>query len=463
MPRTVLLTLVLVAATLACCGPAQGASGTLAGTLKGLPGAAAAPTVRAVQATSGEILADARLGASRAYRVSVPAGVYLLVGDARSARGVPYEAIGHAVRIGSGTARRVPLTAARAAAAPVARTASLAPGAVVTVNGVVVNAERGAGIPNLSLDGAVLGQVFDACSAEGVRFVDTERRVVDAIQAEQDLRDSGRSQETWQYNPIAPQYKLAGEGTASADGQVTVVLNLIDLATGAIVGHASATGRTRNLDDVIGEAADRFSQDQCDVPIATRCPRLNGVRLACVTSMIEIGGGTVSQAISVGNCSDPAGFSRSDATGLQWRYTWPAKAVLASVGGGAPGNWALRGSYRVDAMCGLNNEHCSDAIEGGRNGSGSLEGWSEAGRPGRWSLKIPALASSYHPRCSSSAIDDPDVLDSAIITTTLRGRANHPIRRTKIVPFNLARQLPCGAGCTDSYRISGRVLIRGEW
>jgi len=469
VPRIVLLTTAVIAATLACCGPAAAAPATLTGTLAGLPAAAAGTSVRAVQATSGEILADARLGGSRSYRLAVPAGVYLLVGEARSPRGVGYSAIGHAISVGSGAKRRVPLTAAPVPAAtsasfvPVARAASLAPGAVVTVNGVVVNAEPGAGIPSLSLDGAVLGQVFDACSAQGVRFVDTDRRVVDAIQAEQDLRDSGRSQDTWQFDPIAPQYRISGEGRATPDGQVTVVLNLIEVATGAIVGHVSATGKTGNLDDVISEAADKFSQDQCDVPIASRCPRLNGARLACVTSMIEIGGGTASQTIRQGSCPDPEGFAQSAATGLRWRYTWPAKAILAITGGGAPGGWTLTGDYRVDAMCGLNNEHCSASLEGSRGGSGSLAGWTETGRPGRWSLKIPALASSYHPSCSTSAIDDPVVTNSAIVTATLRGRAGHPIPRTKIVPFTLTRQLPCGSGCTDSYAISGRVLIRGEW
>ncbi len=469
MPRTVLLTTAVIAATLVCSGPAAAAPATLTGTLAGLPAAAAGPTVRAVQATSGEILADARLSGSRSYRLAVPAGVYLLVGDARSPRGVPYGAIGHAISVRTGATRRVPLAAGRvpaaasASLAPVARAASLSPGAVVTVNGVVINAEPGAGIPNLSLDGAVLGQIFEGCSAQGVRFVDTERRVVDAIQAEQDLRDSGRSQDTWQFDPIAPQYRISGEGRASADGQVTVVLNLIEVATGAIVGHVSATGKTRSLDDVISEAADQFSQDQCDVPIASRCPRLNGARLACVTSMIELGGGTASQTVKQGSCPDPEGFAQSAATGLRWRYTWPAKAILATTGGGAPGDWTLTGSYRVDAMCGLNNEHCSATIEGSHSGSGSLPAWTETGRPGRWRLTIPALASSYHPTCSTSAIDDPAVANSAIITTTLRGRPGHPVPRTRIVPFKLSRELPCGAGCTDTYTLTGKVLIRGEW
>jgi len=337
----------------------------------------------------------------------------------------------------------------------------------VTINGVVINAAPGSGIPNLSLDDAVLGQIFDPCSSQGIRFVDTSRRVKLAIQLEQLLVDSGRASGPFQSNPIAPQYVIKGSGSATANGEVTVVLDVVDLATGTLVATKSASGPITQLDRVISDAADNLSQEQCNVPAASRCPRVLGQRQACVTSIVETGaGGTVTQSIksiSGGSCSDPQGFSRANATGLTWRYSWPNTATLNTSAGGSPGAWTLSGAYRVDAMCGLNNEHCGEAIAGSRTGQGTLSPWTGTGRPGRWRLVIPALAAGVHSNCSTSAIDDPNVRNSASVMVTLRGRAGHPVPQTKIVPFALSMALPCGAGCQDSYKLAGQLQIRGEW
>ncbi len=459
----------LVLAAMVGVGGTVATGAVLTGRVTGIPRGAKARSVRVIDASTGEVIKDLQATTSGAYHLSVPAGVYILAADARGASGRQYGAVSAATRLGS-SPKRIGLAAHTQAppagrSSPVARAASLDPGSVVTVKGVVIDAAPGAGINNLSLDGAVLFQLFDPCSNEGVRFVDQSDQVVAASEREQQLFDSGRAEGPFHYDPLAPQFQISGHGTASADGRVTVVLDLVDLSTGKVVDSQTAGGSVKDLDDVIGEVTDRFAQRDCGEPIASRCPVVGGERQACITTIVEIGaGGNVSQDIKSpgGSCSDPAGFSNSAATGVTWRYTWQ-RAILNATPGGAPGEWKLRGSYRIDAMCGLNNQHCSEAVAGSRGGDGSLAPWLGTGRPGRWTLKIPALASSYHPRCGASAIDDPNVLNSAIVSVTLHGKPGHPVRRSKIVKLHLSKTLECGIECEDSYRLNGRMLILGEW
>ncbi|HVP03798.1 MAG TPA: hypothetical protein VMT10_14605 [Solirubrobacteraceae bacterium] len=450
---------------------ARATDGVLAGRLVGIPPNARSVGVRVVDAADGSVIAVLRAQRSGAFRFPLAPGAYVAAGDARGARGDSLAALSAVVRVGGpGTARRIVLPLRTqpppGASAAAAATSAIGSGTVITVQGVVLDAAPGARVPNLSLDGAVLGDVFDACSAAGVRFVDRSQRVVDLLDAEQELVNSGRVQGPYSYHPLAPQLQLSGQGTISADGRVTVVFDVVDLATHGIVSEHRAEGTLAGLDDVIAQAADDFVQRDCGVPPKGRCPLLAGARQACVTSIVETGyGSTVSQRITSpgGSCADPAGFSRSDATNLAWHSTWPGVAVLNATPGASPGAWWLSANYRVDAMCGLNNEHCSETILGSRSGDGALPGWAGTGRPGRWRLVIPTLASSYHPHCSASAIDDPVVRGAAALTVTLRGRPGHLRPRTKTVDLSLSRTLDCGVSCKDSYDLHGHVTISGLW
>lgn len=447
------------------------ADGVLAGRLSGLPANSLATSIHVVNGADGSVVAVTRPGHSGAFRFALAPGAYVVAGDARGSGAGSYAALSSVVRIGRGTTRRITLpmraqSPPGANAAAVARAAAVASGSVISVQGVVLDAAPGARVPSLSIDSAVLGDVFDSCSAAGMRFVDRSQRVIDALNAEQQLADSGRLDGPYRYDPLEPQLQLTGQGTISADGHVTVELHLVDLATKTIVSEHRAEGTLARLDDVIAEAADRFVQRDCGVLPRGRCPLLLGERQACVTSIVENGyGSTVSQSITSpgGSCADPAGFSRADATNLAWHSTWPSVAVLNATPGGSPGEWWLNARYRVDAVCGLNNEHCSESVLGSRAGDGALPGWTGRGRPGHWELVIPTLASSGHPRCSSSAIDDPAVLNAAVLKVTLKGRPGHPRARSKTVDLSLSRTLGCGVSCKDSYDLHGHVTISGAW
>lgn len=465
--RTATVTLALVALAFTPT-PALAARGVLAGEVTKLSKSAGARTVQAIDARTGSVVAVDRLGRSTSFRLSLPTGPYLLIADARTARGSAFGAVSTVQDVRAGRTARVTLRATASAAAsrpslrPTARAATLVPGSVVSIMNIVVDAAPGAG-RGLSLDNAVLGEIFDGCSDMGVRFVDTHDEIIDTLEKEAAFRASGRSADTFEFRPLAAQYQLSGQGSISADGQVRVELNLIDLATNGVVRHWEAQGRS--LDDAIGEVTDEFSEEECGVPIKSRCPRLNGKRLACVTSIVETGkGGSATQiVVDPPSCPSPNGYSRIFTTNLSWFYMWNERAILHALPGGIPGPWEITGDHRVDAECGLNNEHCSAKIFGSRGRAGSIPGWNGQGKPGRWRITIPALAFGPHQTCAKGASDDPVVRESAVVKATLKGKPGRPRPRTQVVPFSLSETLPCGEGCKDSYKLSGRIVIRGEW
>lgn len=211
-------------------------------------------TVRAVNVDSGKISALAVVGARGRYRLSVPAGAYLVVLSK--------------IRATGGSSDRVDrLAVVRAAARDrVGRTAAERP--VVTIGKVTLTSANGARGGIRSPGALVLRGLFKPLTDRGITFVDTSAQVVAASKREQQLYDDGRSATPVSYNPLKPTYEITGAGTQLPNGQLTMTLDLKNLVTGQVVATKSVTGKGRTfgqLEGLFGELSSEFAGDASQV------------------------------------------------------------------------------------------------------------------------------------------------------------------------------------------------------
>jgi hypothetical protein len=211
---------------------------------------AALSTVRAVDVDSGRISALAVIGARGRYRLSAPAGAYLVV---RSA-----------IRANGGSSDHVDrLAVVRAAARDaVGRTAAERP--VVTIGTVTLGPANGAPGSSRSVNALVLRGLFTPLTNRGIAFVDTSAQVVAASKREQQLSDEGRLATPVSYKPLTPTYEITGDGTQQRNGQVTMTLNLKNLATGQVVATKTVSGKGRTfgqIEGLFGELDSGFAGD----------------------------------------------------------------------------------------------------------------------------------------------------------------------------------------------------------
>jgi hypothetical protein len=211
---------------------------------------AALSTVRAVDVDSGRISALAVVGARGRYRLAVPAGAYLVV---RSA-----------IRANGGSSDRVDrLAVVRAAARDgVGRTAAERP--VVTIGPVTLSPANGAPGGTRSVGALALRGLFTPLTDRGIAIVDTSAQVVAASKREQQLSDEGRLATPVSYKPLTPTYEITGGGTQQRNGQMTMTLNLKNLATGQVVATKTVTGKGRTfgqIEGLFGELTSGFAGD----------------------------------------------------------------------------------------------------------------------------------------------------------------------------------------------------------
>ena len=211
-------------------------------------------TVRAVNVDSGTISALAVVGARGGYRLSVPAGAYLVVLSK--------------VRANGGASDRVDrLTVVTAASgARVGRAAAERP--VVTIGTVTLGPANGAPGSNRNVDALVLRDLYQPLTNSGIAFVDLNQQVVAASKREQQLYADGRSATPVSYNPLQPTYEIAGSGTQLPNGRVTMTLDLRNLVTGQVVATKTVTGNGRTLSQLEGlfeELSSEFAGDASGV------------------------------------------------------------------------------------------------------------------------------------------------------------------------------------------------------
>ncbi len=274
---------------------AAAAAGVLSGRVLRLPAARGLSFAEAyaIDPDSGDVAATA--GISHAgFRVSLAPGPYLPAVAAQSAHGESYGGFGAAVTVRAGATARANVkvralsasaTAARARAGarvsrasaharrgdpfgdlPTAAAHAASGGAIYTVGSVALDAQPGARIPSYQLSDHVLALIFNRCTAQGTRFVDTGAAFVAAARREQQLSEAGRLATKVRYEPLHAQYAVTGHGTATKQGQVTLELELTDSATHESVQPVTVSGSVKQLESLIDELAAKFAAAHCTPP-----------------------------------------------------------------------------------------------------------------------------------------------------------------------------------------------------
>ena len=235
----VLLAVMLAAAALS--QAAGAATGSIGGTLRGLPGSADYGAVEAID-PSGQIEGVDLASPSGSFELKLPPGDYVLAGSGTT-ESDSFSSFSPPKQVGKGKkvslAPKLGSTAARAAAAG----EGLVPkGSIMAMEGVLFSVGDG---PTLNLGSLVLNDLFRACSKRGLTFVDVSPEFVRFAQQEKALSASGKLATPFEYRPLKPQYLILGVGkvtTPEGHGEPFKYDFELNLATSAHLGvNAAAT------------------------------------------------------------------------------------------------------------------------------------------------------------------------------------------------------------------------------
>lgn len=285
-------------------------------------------SVRAVEVDSAQVRAVASLQRSPAFRLRVPRGAYVLVAAA-AGRGRPYRAISRLIVVGGSASAR-------------ARATPAAAGPVIAIGGVTLGASPGSRLPSLNLQPAILNDVYGPLSAHGFRFVDESPGVVAALKREQELSDQGRTDVPVNYQPLKAQYRITGRGTATKDGKVSLVLDLVDTATGMTIAQRGASGRAKDLDRVISDAADQLAQaaDEARTPP----PETSEVPVRLIVAFIQGGNPPGEGMVS----ASPPGQTYSETTTHDFQAAMGTAVTLEAT----PASGSYFGGWESGSECG---------------------------------------------------------------------------------------------------------------
>ncbi len=237
--------LALVAALSVVGTSAWAATGTLTGSVSGVPAGSSTEGVEAVN-NRGEIGAVGTLNASGTYSLKVPAGTWVTAADALSAgKSLSALAAPVVVRAGHrshahGTRVKPQVSAARAGALP--------RGAVVTMTPITMLDLRTAFVNHPDYTATVLNDLFRLCSARGIIFADTSAAFQKFARQESALSLSGRLSVPFDYHPIKPQYKVVTFQGFIDPGSVGIGL-AVERLDGDPVAMNGIDGTTVNLPD----------------------------------------------------------------------------------------------------------------------------------------------------------------------------------------------------------------------
>jgi hypothetical protein len=215
--------------------------GTVSGTISSPSGTT--PSSLGVEAvnSSGVIGGVGSLNARGAFRVKVPAGVWLLSAESDAA-GALSTTLFSPVRVGGGrttTARPKTVDRAWRSLRAQAATKKLPRGAVVTVDQILMEDDRDftdQNFPNLDFTIPVTNDLYSACSSHGITFVDTSTSFLKFAQQESGLSRAHQLAVPFAFKPITPQYHVSSLGlTAYPLGQAgAITTNSVGVALGLI-------------------------------------------------------------------------------------------------------------------------------------------------------------------------------------------------------------------------------------
>jgi hypothetical protein len=203
------------------------ASPSLAGTVTGrvtkLPAGVTPLGVEAVNA-HGVIGAIGPLTGSGSYRLTVPAGTWIFVGSAASADD-PFTSLSAPVRVRAHGSARAPSARAKQEASAASAARRLKRGSVVTVDRVTLEDERDfTGPPSYpDYTATVTNDLFRACAARGITFVDSSATFLSFARQESNLSRSGRLATPFAFHAIRWKYEVAPANPESIESSAGVI------------------------------------------------------------------------------------------------------------------------------------------------------------------------------------------------------------------------------------------------
>lgn len=222
-------------------------------TLRRVP-ARAVITAVAVRVSDGTVAA-ARSWRGRTGKLALPAGTYLVAGQALNPSAVAYTGTSHAFVARGGTRgvvvslARSPVRGARGRATSSA--APVPPGSLVTVGNVTLAPEAGSKLRQaIPISGQLTNLLFNHWQPQGVHFIDSSAQVVSALNREQQLSNQGRTETAFQYHPLVAQYAVQGSATAAKGGVVTIDLKVVSASSGDVVASIHTTARQRRRESL---------------------------------------------------------------------------------------------------------------------------------------------------------------------------------------------------------------------
>jgi hypothetical protein len=197
-------------------------AGTVTGSVTKLPAGVTPLGVEAVNA-HGVIGATGPLTGSGSYHLALSGGTWIFVGTAASGD-EPFTFLSAPVRVRAHGSARAPAAPAKQEASA-ASAARLKPGSVVTVDRVTLEDERVfTGPPSYpDYTATVTNDLFRACAAHGITFVDSSAAFVGFAKQESNLSRSGRLATPFAFHPIPWQYEVAPANPESIESSAGVI------------------------------------------------------------------------------------------------------------------------------------------------------------------------------------------------------------------------------------------------
>lgn len=199
-----------MACALVVAGSAQASTGTLTGSVSGVPSGASAEVVEAVN-PQGVIGGVGTVNAAGTYTLALAPGTWIVTGSALSGDSA-LTAVSPPVHVRSRHRTHGPPARLKSKAA--AATRGLPPGSVVTVAPILLVDERAGLDLRPDYTSVVTNDLFAHCASRGITFVDTSEAFRKFAQQELALSRAGRLATPFVYQPIAPQYRIETEQNA---------------------------------------------------------------------------------------------------------------------------------------------------------------------------------------------------------------------------------------------------------